>query len=348
MDYKSIITKSLLSTLNNAVIASGGKEISARCPICGDSQSDKSKRSFYISIDEDKPLMFICFRANCQAKGIVTPELLQSWGNNDIDAGIALNKYNKQILALPQNRKLKDRETYYLNNIISDDDNLNKSKLDYINNRLGLDLSYDDLLKLKINTSIISLLKSNNIKELTRHPNVVRELDKHFIGFISQDNAFINMRNIHIGNKEMYLKKRYENYNIFNKVDNSHKFYIIPTNINLNSLEPIKIHISEGPIDILSIYLNMDKDRNNSIFCSINGFGYTAMIKFFIVTLKLINIEFHMYLDNDVQLYKMKKSEKILHNLNNIPLYYHFNIYENEKDFGVPRDRIKENIKRIL
>ena len=94
-------------------------------------------------------------------------------------------------------------------------------------------------------------MESNKL-EPTRYPNIIDQLDHGFLGFLSYDNAFINMRNLDIV-KDIYegINRRYINYNIFNKYDNTNKFYVIPTNINMEY--PIKLHIAEGPFDALSI-----------------------------------------------------------------------------------------------
>lgn len=47
-------------------IPQGGGEYAARCPICGDSTKDKTKKRFHINVEHDK---FICFNGGCPARG---------------------------------------------------------------------------------------------------------------------------------------------------------------------------------------------------------------------------------------------------------------------------------------
>ena len=57
--------------------------------------------------------------------------------------------------------------------------------------------------------------------------------------------------------------------------------------------------------------------------------------------MKLINIEFHIYIDNDVDINTIQGINRYL-KVYNIPLYVHKNIYPNEKDFGVKLSNIQE------
>ena len=53
------------------------------------------------------------------------------------------------------------------------------------------------------------------------------------------------------------IDKRYINYKLYIKDDTNQRFYTIPTKVNLNIPNRIKFNISEGPFDILSVYLNL-------------------------------------------------------------------------------------------
>ena len=59
------------------------------------------------------------------------------------------------------------------------------------------------------------------------------------------------------------------------------------------------------------------------------------------------HIVFHVYLDSDVSnniVMKLKELAEVSENA----LYIHTNVYEGEKDFGVPKDRIRDNCKQIV
>jgi hypothetical protein len=94
------------------------------------------------------------------------------------------------------------------------------------------------------------------------------------------------------------IDKRYINYKIFDKFDTSERFYTIPTRVNLNNPYRTKIHIAEGPFDILSIYENL-RHREEGIYTSIAGSNYKGLAMYFLERYKLPFTEIHFYPDND-------------------------------------------------
>jgi len=348
MTEKEIITQSLLVSLPLAKIASGGAELQSRCPFCGDSEHDRNKRSFYVSLKEDAPMMFLCFRASCGVKGILNSEILNVIGVHDIESMSAIIKHNSRVLSLPINRLYVHTDVYRIVNKNIEHSDKTLAKIKYISDRIGVELGYNDLVSLKIVPNLINLLKANDIKDITRHPKIVKDLDKHFVGFISQDNAFVTLRMI-TGEGQVHdsINTRYVNYNIFGKYDNTKKTYVIPTQINLNSRLPINIHLSEGIFDILSIYFNIPKPVGENIYASVNGSSFIGVIKYFILIVKLVNVVIHIYKDNDMTDEKIKQIADELYGLN-IPLYVHTNTYIGEKDFGVPCNKINEYVRRLL
>ena len=151
--------------------------------------------------------------------------------------------------------------------------------------------------------------------QYTRHPNIVNQLNQYFVGFLSLDNNFVNLRRMcNEGIVYNGIDKRYINYNIHGKKDNTEKMYILHSNVDLTSPKRIQIHIAEGPFDILSIKHNLRLNESNSIYAAI--MGSKDMIN------ELINIVDPF----------------------NATLYEHRNLYPGEKDFGVPLSRINETI----
>ena len=335
--------KNLLLKIPGAQIASGGKEIVMPCRYC----QDKGKR-MYVSLPVDNNIMLHnCFRASCGASGIVTNEKLMQWNlYENPDDLVELSKYNKRVSGLEKNRKFVDRDVYKVNNTFITDSKLSEVKLKYINKRIGTSMTYEDLLKLKIVLNLKDLLKVNNINKLTRHEMIVDQLDESFIGFISQDNAFVNMRNLREGKVHKSIDMRYINYNLFGKFDNTLRYYTLPTNIDLTNPNRIKLHIAEGPFDILSIYNNLRNKEEHAIYSSILGGHYINIIKHFISNMGLINLEVHIYKDNDVDDYILNSIYDIMYTYQ-MPCYIHRNMYPGEKDFGVPIERIQEQITKL-
>ena len=326
-----------------AKLVAGRKEINCRCFYCADS-SNRNKGHFYISVPpSDEPSFFYCQK--CHTQGIVTNERLMEWGIYNSQFGIELTRFNTKVLSMAKNKKFADNYIYNIRNTFITEDKLSLYKLKYINDRLGLNLTLKDCIENKIVLNINDLIKTNRL-ELTRNPNIIDQLDANFLGFLSYDNAFINMRNLEL--KEVYhtIDKRYINYNIFNKYDNTMKFYVLPTNIDLLNPEPVRLHMAEGPFDILSIKYNVAERTDRDIFVSVTGSSYKGCLRHFLTKMGIYNMEVHMYMDNDQSMYQANDTANLLRYFNT-PLYIHNNAFEGEKDYGVPKDRIIDNVMRI-
>jgi hypothetical protein len=210
-------------------------------------------------------------------------------------------------------------------------------------------MTYKEVSQLKIIFGLKEFLRINNIESYTRQDDIINQLDFNFVGFLSIDNAFFNMRRIcEEGMLIKSIDKRYINYKIFDDVyDTSERFYTIPTKVNLDSPDRIKIHIAEGPFDILSIYKNLRKEEAG-IYSSITGSNYKGLAIYFLEQYKLPYAEFHIYPDNDKQgsNSKIKRVAEYLKPLHT-PVYIHRNMFPGEKDFGVPIDRINEKVIRF-
>lgn len=326
----------LLASIPGSKVAAGGKEVICRCPFPG--CTDRS-RHMYISIGGDgKPPMYHCFK--CGNGDIVNNRFLSMFNIYDEE----IIKYTNDQVSTHKSTKGYKYSKFRpskLNNIYIANTKRSYDKLSYINNRLGSNLSFMDLLSLKIVLNISDLLDTNNITAYTRSNNLMLELDENFLGFISADNNYLVLRNLNKGNVSKYIDSRYVNYNIFGKSDGS-KHYIIPTQVDLNDPRPIQINLAEGCFDILSIYLN-DPYKDRKVYCAINGKSYSAIAQNFLITLGVTNVEFHLYSDNDVDnnyLYNQMKEIIAL----GIPVFIHRNLFPGEKDFGVRCDHIKDSI----
>lgn len=328
------------SSIPDAKEASGGKELVCHCRYCQDS---KDHGHMYIKVPQEKndPILFHCFK--CQTSGIVDSRTLIDWGIYDPVMGLEVDKINKDA-----SKNLRssgyNRKWYKFNNHVYDTD-LALAKLEYINNRLGTNLSLDECLRNKIIFNLQDVLTFNNIKNYTRSNNIVEQLNYNFLGFLSLDNNFVNLRRLcDEGLVYDTIDKRYINYNIHGKQDNTEKMYILPTTIDLTDPRRVNIHIAEGPFDILSIRYNLRKNEDG-IFAAITGSGYKGLVIHLINTFKIFYFNLHVYPDND-QFGGRKMIEELVDIIRPYGsiLYEHRNTLEGEKDFGVPSDRINEVI----
>lgn len=321
---------------------SGGTEIVCRCRYCPDSR-DPNHGHMYIKVpqESDDPILFHCFK--CQTSGALDSRTLLDWGIYDPNIAVTIDKINKK--AAKSNKFIgytKDWYNFY--NYISNPQ-LAQSKVDYINNRLGTSLTINDCIQDKIVLNLSDCLNAMNL-QYTRHPNIVNQLNQYFVGFLSLDNNFVNLRRMcNEGIVYNGIDKRYINYNIHGKKDNTEKMYILHSNVDLTSPKRIQIHIAEGPFDILSIKHNLRSNEPNSIYAAITGSGYKGLIMHIINTFQIFYFDLHVYPDNDDMGSKDMINELIdIVDPFNATLYEHRNLFPGEKDFGVPLYRINETI----
>lgn len=339
--------KFILSAVPTAKLASGGTVINCRCFECPDS-SDPRTGHFYFLLpkSETDVIRYYCHKCNCS--GIVSYNKLIDWGIYDDSIGSMLLEHNKNYSKSTSPKYSSKRIVYSVNNNLISNNEISLYKLNYINNRLGTNFSFEDLKQLKIVLNLTDILTSNNINEITREKFIVELLSNNFLGFLSIDNSFLNMRRLcDEGILPSSIDKRYINYKLFNSSKTAERFYTIPTVIDLTEPYPINIHIAEGPFDILSIYENI-RHRERGIYTSVSGSNYLGIIKYFLINFKLPYVVIHLYPDNDKSGSNEKMNEiNVFLKTLGIDSYIHRNLYPNEKDFGIHISHIKEGIIKM-
>lgn len=334
----------LLATQPMAGLASGGKMVVFRCPYCGDSRNPKSKH-FYVSLGYDEPVS-LGYCHKCNTGILVSNETLASWGIYDVNLGVMVSKAINQAKRNPNSKYRMENKPIFVNNTIYTPSDLTTAKANYINRRLGTNMSIEEMLKNKIVLNIYDFLNENHINKLTRNERDVDELNRAFLGFISKDNCFINMKNLLRGKVLPSVDRKYLNYNTFGKIDNTERFYIVPTTIDLNKPERVRVNICEGAFDALSIHYNLLDQMEHSIVVAITGCGYFGVLDVLLSKLNLFHSEFHFYKDNDINndiFYIIARRLKTF----NIDMYLHVNTMEGQKDFGVRKELIKEEVYKL-
>lgn len=335
-DLRDDLKSYILSTISDAKLVSGGKEIVMRCRFCGDS-SDLNHKHLYIGLGYDnKPIMYNCFK--CGESGILTANTLREIDLNDYDIAEKVIHFNKQI-SKSSNKLSYNTQIYYIRNTFIRNNNVSFVKRDYINSRLGLNLSFTDLLENKIVLNLLDLLNTNKIKY--SNPQFVRELDEHFVGFLSEDNNFVIERNVTSSADFRYCK-----YNIHGKINTDKRYYILPCNIDLLDPRPVDVHIAEGPFDILSIKYNVVENKDRCLFIAIGGKAYKNIVRHVLSHMGLFNVNIHLYVDADVSDYQIINVAKYVEPFN-LNIYLHRNGYEGQKDYGVPKNLIIDNVTQI-
>lgn len=313
-----------------------GRELRMRCPYCGDSVKHANSTHLYIKIyreSTNEPFPFYCQR--CQIKGLVNDDFFKRLNINDVDLKLKLIKINHLASkTIKKYKKVEKRNLVIPNNYI--DDRQNRTKLNYINTRLGINLSYKDLKDYKIVLNLYDLLDTNNVQNLTCPVEKADVYDKNFVGFVSYDNNYLIQRNL---SRQVLPDVRYNNYNIFNNHDNAKKFYVIPTTVDTMS-DKFKLVLAEGSFDILGVFHNVydGKCPPNTIFASINGVGYLQVVTQMLKITTILDYELEIYSDNDQTLEMFKSLKRDLKELAPKRIKVFYNTIE--KDYGVPKDKI--------
>lgn len=318
------------------------KQHYTRCPFCGDSTNlAHAHLSIKIDLESDAPMVYRCLK--CSASGLVNDSFIEELGLYiDEEDKKSLRSYNKKAMKYASLVNL-DVEKYLVP--IYQDNQLNYSKLKYINDRLGTNLSYNDAKDHKILLNLFDFMKFNSMKTIEGLSfRMMETLNYYYIGFLSCNNNCIIFRDITKTQKYRYFKVVLNSKNV-----NPDTFYTIPNKIDLMYTNDINIHIAEGTFDIISIKNNLVKDMNNNFFYAMCGFGGITILKYLLHHGINTGINLHIYSDND----KSNRNHfKYLYNGSYITewidnIYIHRNQYKNEKDYGVMSSNIIDGIQKI-
>ena len=313
-----------------------------RCPFCGDSKSNLNTGHLYIKInpDDNYPMVYHCFK--CEESGIVDDNLLLALNIGNINLKSNITTLNKTSDRIKGQKFLTDDEIINFNYKLPEVKDYNKIK--YIEDRLGCNLSIEDIEKFKIITSLKDFLICNNIKEITMENYICHNIEKNYVGFLSFGGAYILFRDITNTHQYRWIK-----YPTTNDSRGCKLFYSISNSIDVFTRDNININLSEGVLDILSAYKNLNYNNSNDLDIAVCGKQYLYVLN----TLNSMgfigsNINLNIFSDND-EVFNNKNNnptnieyfKKLLHK--NKYLYNSTNIYYNliDKDIGVAKDKIK-------
>lgn len=331
----------LLRNMYGAKPAAGGREVVCKCHYCPD-DGDHYHMNISIPQSEGELSYFNCFK--CHTGGAVTYRRLIQWGIIDPEWNEILTNHNRVAAGLNP-AAANELEDFIFNtqpyNALTE---VSLLKMKYINDRLGTNLTIQDAIDNNIILDLGYTLNSNRIYKYTRDIRVMQALSDNFLGFLSYDRNFVNLRRlIPEGNMHESVDKKYINYNIRGRKNNTLKFIMFPTYLNLYEL--IKVHIAEGPFDALSIKYNLRGNQPNDLYCAVTGNAYKGLIKYLITGLGIMNMELHLYIDSDnAGIYFLKDLLESL-SMYRDPIYIHRN--QIGKDMGVRPEEIQESIERI-
>lgn len=341
---KESLKEFLLQKLPLAKLANGGSQIICKCMVC---DTEDTKGHCYIGPfdDTDSPIMFNCFRCNPNnpnRSGILNQEFMNRynlWLPNDYQMKQSGNYIKKKIVG---GKRILDIGIPYI------EDKESQLKLLYINKRLGLQLTYQDAINLKLCLNLKNILNFNEVYLYTRNNAIVEQLSRNFVGALGVNNNIISLRRLIEKDLHPSINKKYINYILDNNTS-VEKFYMIPNSVNY--LAPIHIHIAEGFFDILGIFFNVqNQNLNQQLYIAGFGKSYEESLKYIICNYPMMYTIVHLYPDLDVSEYSVRgMCNKIAPTVNEI--YIHRNGYicngVQEKDFGVPREKIKDVVQKF-
>jgi hypothetical protein len=313
-----------------------------RCPFCGDSRSNLNTGHLYIKInpDDNYPMVYHCFK--CEESGVVDDNLLLALNIGDINLKSNITTLNKTSDRIKGQKFLTDDEIINFNYKLPEVKDYNKIK--YIEDRLGCNLSIEDIEKFKIITSLKDFLIYNNIKEITTENYICHNIEKNYVGFLSFGGAYILFRDITNTQQYKWIK-----YPVTNDSRGCKLFYSISNSIDIFTKDTININLSEGVLDILSAYKNLNYNKSNDLDIAVCGKQYLYVLN----TLNSMG-----FIGSNIQLNIFSDNDEVFNNKNNKPtnieyfkkllyknkyLYNSTNIYYNliDKDIGVSKDKIK-------
>ena len=318
-------------------------EYRTRCPYCGDSLNENTGH-LYIRIDpeDNLPIVYHCFK--CEESGVLRAETLEMMDIDNINLKSDLATLNKTADKLDGKNISGEKEIIHFDFQLPEI-NEGDEKITYIEKRLGIKIPMEDYSSLKIIPSLYDFLHLNGITVSAFQKYQMDRIDDHYVGFLSYGNSHILFRDITEREKIRWIK-----YPILPESQRNRLFYTISGSLNIFTKETITINLSEGVMDILSIYYNLGYKKENTMNIAVSGKYYEAII-LFLIDLGLVgnNVIINLFSDNDSVFGKKGKSNysttiayyrKIFRHYKY--LFKEVNVYYNTigKDVGVPRNEI--------
>ncbi len=340
LELLAALKKELLRTIYANEIASR-THVRVHCPMCGDSVKSPNGTHCYVNIEGGKPVSYYC--QLCNEGGWVNSSFLRSLNINTLDLITGVKMYNKKFARqLKENGGKSTWRNTSGNTIIASPKTSvpiykkrvsYDTKLDYITNRLGVDIGYDDISKLKIVLSLKDFLMFNSLRLNERMRRVAQLIEDNYVGFLSVYGEYIIFRNTKKDGNERYI-----NYPIFKDTTNATKSYILPTELDIMQ-DDITFNVTEGIMDTLGCYYNINNcNRKNVIYGAVNGSGYLGFIKKIISMGFIDNLNINVYSDKDKGMGYHNKLRELKPYYKSLNIWY--NQFPGEKDIGVRKEKI--------
>jgi len=311
------------------------KEISIRCPYCGDSKHNPRATHMgvkFMPTPKYPVPSYHCFR--CDERGGISARFLKDVG---IDDAIIkkYKKYQKSNIykSLPVVKEVKfNKGTYdYSFRYIKESE-----QYKYLSERFKMEFDEDDIKKFRIILNPSQFL-SEVYKGLTKAQidDIMPKIDlSRYIGFLTQDG---NQAVFRATNKD--IEPRF--YNMTVRETEYRKLYVIDNVIDVKA-SSFNFVLTEGIFDLIGVYKHFYKDSDqlsNTIFVAALGKSFQEPINRLIQS-GFLNFNIYLFADTsediDLDFYK-----ELLDNPYIDQIYVATNKKAGEKDFGVSLDRIE-------
>ncbi len=332
-----LLYRALTSLDPSARMSSDDVNMSMRCPYCNGSMEDNHSFSIKINPEPGEPIFFQCYRASCGKKGALRADMLEEIGIRSQQVYNEVMAHNRTI-SPTFDRGLKYGVQKHVQIVNLPRGNA-LQKLQYINWRLGTNLKIQDLSDLKIQLSLLDMLRLNDIEKLAVGKDRARALDVYCVGFISMFADYMICRDVTPDNK---LGMRYYNYQIAGRVSkDAIKVYSIPRDIDIMDPHATIINVAEGPFSILGAYLNttLGREKNNSVWLANCGAQYENTIMRVCKQFGLLKVRINIWSDTGIPIGVYRKlygSIRKRLDIRRMTVYYN----DASDDFGYPRNKI--------
>ena len=162
---------------------------------------------------------------------------------------------------------------------------VNRIEVKYLQHRLG-DFNSEDVSRFKILWDLSVVPPLVRRRDGSMPFNLPTNMDS--ITFLSHDNGMMITRGFRP--EDVWVKR---------KIRNSRGFYVIKTELDLFTSEPIYVSVCEGIMDTLSAYRNFREDGYN-LFISALGSDYIPAVEY-VIKMGVVgkNVHVRVYMDTD-------------------------------------------------
>jgi len=287
-----------------------GSTIVCPCPWC---EWGEDKRHYHLYISTELPI-FHCFYAGCNESGRIKKLLKKISGTTKATSYINTSKIKKIDIRLKSNKK-------YSKIILPEIRPKEFSHKEmYLHKRFG----FIDIDLTQINGLIFDIEKFvtlNKIQLDEKQKKLLPFLQSNFVGFKSENDSLVMMRNIDASSKFRHYKLKLQEPQLLD-------YYLIRNNPKGN-----KIVLAEGVFDIYVEYLYDNLRIKNDVLLYACGYttSYAALMKSLAFYENIYQPEVIILSDKDVKSYFYKKLKMTKRHLfSNMKIFYN----KCDKDFG--------------